>query len=185
MKSRRRAALVVLALASTAFAGFTEFDFPSELRAGQRKLLLTGTPRALAAVKSSAGRPSAARTAPTPRMFFSAPVLHARAIDTQGAITDLALPVPTDLADPIPVPAGTVDLELTLGGPLQLQWVGDGAPQVRSLDLPTLLVALDEPDALDALDQVVVDLDLAAALDARTDAEAAALLQDSATAIPW
>ena len=183
MLSRRRAALVLLALASVAFAGFTEFDSWG-LRAGQVKELGAGR-RGVLAVKSGGGRSIAERPAPAPRLSFSAPVLRAHAIDLDGAVTELSLPDGADLSDALAVPWGTVDLELTLGGPLQLQMDTAGARQVRALDVSIFTIALEDPDAADEAGEVVLELDVAAVLEAQTDADAIRLLQGSARAVVW
>lgn len=188
MPRTHRAALIVFALASTAFAGFTSRDVPPPLRAGQGRPV-GYAPRGLAAVKAT-GRSLPARAMPvSPRLpllsSFSAPVVAMRAINQAGQVLDVTLEQPLDLSQPLPVPPGAVDLELTLGGPIEV-WVEDARGlRVRNIDVSTFTVALEDPDATAELEQVLVDLDVAALLDAPTDEQALALLQDGAVAVPW
>lgn len=175
MRSRRVLPLILLALAMSAFAGFSwESIPPGSIRANPIR-------SASASVRgwvshNASGRSPAARVASRPTYRFSAPVVGVRAIDQAGEVTELPLIEPIDLGDPLTVPPGTVDVELDLGGPLVLR----AGLATRGLELGTLRVAVDEPEALDEGSEIVVDLDVAGALDAVTDADAVALIQDGA-----
>ena len=125
--------------------------------------------------------PSAARVAVAPPTYrFSAPVVAARAIDQAGQVTELDLAETTDLNAPLSLPPGTVDVELDLGGPLVLRASHRAGLAARDLDVSTLLVAIDEPESLDDLPEIIVDLEVAGALSAATDHEAATMIQDGA-----
>lgn len=180
MPRHRRAALLFVALASAAFAGFSNLDFPT-LRPNPLQPRGVRQPSA-PPVRPSGQNPHSRPSATAPRGGFSAPVLEARAIDQAGHVT--RLPTPEDLSEPLAAPPGTVDVELDLGGPVQL-WLdsGDGA-QTLSLDLPTLSFALEDPDALEAEPTLWLDLDLNGILSAPTEQDARALLRDGALALP-
>lgn len=188
-------ALCAFALSLAAFASFWSSGNPPGLRDALRGTLSgvrdSVSTRASPHIRADLGvRP--VRTAPRPRpaappaptLSWSAPVVGLRAIALDGATTDLGVPPDLDLRQPLPVPPGTADLELTFGGPLVLSAVTPTGRIVRSLDLPTLLVALDDPDSPSGA--VVLDLD--ATLAARLDLSDAALtvaLGDAACAVAW
>lgn len=184
MSRARRAALIAFALVSTAFAGFSWRDVPPPLHGGQGRTL-GSAPRGVHAGKTSARHASPPPPAALPRLSFSAPVLAVVAVDQAGQALDVALDAPLDLSQPLPAPPGAVDLELILGGPINV-WVEDGRGlRTRTLEVSTLVVALEDPDATAELDQVLVDLEPLALVDAADDEQALALLQDGAVAVPW
>ena len=178
MRVRRVLLLILLALATTAFAGYTWDRIPPGLRSPIRSTSMSG--RGWVSHNTS-GRPSAARVAVAPPIYrFSAPVVSARAIDQAGQVTELDLAETIDLSDPLSLPPGTVDVELDLGGPLVLRASHSAGLAARNIDVSTLLVAIDAPEALDEAPEIIVDLDVAAALSAATDEQAATMIQDGA-----
>ena len=179
MRSRRVLPLILLTLASAAFAYILDHSIPpTSLRSPIRSTSMSG--RGWVSHNTS-GRPSAARVAVAPPTYrFSAPVVSARAIDQAGQVTELDLAETTDLSDPLSLPPGTVDVELDLGGPLVLRASHRAGLAARDLDVSTLLVAIDEPESLDDLPEIIVDLDVAGALSAATDEQAAAMIKDGA-----
>lgn len=181
MPSARRPVLLAIAaiLASTAFAGFSRETIPPPA-------LRDRLPPRVAPVRPSARPttpPHARPAAPAlqPRWTATGQISEIRAVDLAGGVTEVPLDAPRALDAPLEPPPGAVELELTLSGPLTLRSWSPRGPVTLTLDLPTLSVPLDDPDA----ETVRIELGLPEDPATLTAEQLSEQVSEGALATPW
>ena len=182
MPSPRRPVLLAVAavLASTAFAGFFRDTTPPP---ALRDRLPPRAASVRPSVRPAASPPHARPAAPALAARWSATgqISAIRAIDLAGGVTEIPLDAPRSLDEPLEAPPGAVELELTLAGPLTLSaWTSRG-PVTLALDLHTLSVPLDDPDA----ETVRIELALPENPEALAADQLSEQVREGAVATPW
>lgn len=175
---------LILLLGASAYALSAVDTNPGELRPTVPPATLRGLRPIQAAQLDPGPRVHPDARLPRPaRVSLSGPVLALYGVALDGSVTELDWPHGLDLSDPLPVPPGAVDLEIELAGPLTVEVVTNAGRVARHLDLPTLVVPIDDPG--EELETVHLSLDpaLAPALATASDAELDALIRDATLAV--
>lgn len=178
MPSARRPVLlaVAVALCATAFAGFSRGTTPPPA-------LRDRPPPRASSVRPSTTPPHARPAAPALAARWSATgqISAIRAIDLAGGVTQVPLDAPRSLDEPLEPPPGAVELELTLAGPLTLRSWSSRDPVTLTLDLRTLSVPLDDPDAETVRIELVLPEDPATLAADQLSEQ----VREGAVATPW
>lgn len=180
MRRARSLLWITLILGGAALAGFSaSTGFPPGLRDRLPARASSVKPSARPSTTPPHARPAAPTVAA--RWSASGEITAIRAVDLAGGVTEVPLDAPRSLDEPLEPPPGAVELELTLSGPLTLRSWSPRGPVTLTLDLPTLSVPLDDPDA----ETVRIELGLPEDPATLTAEQLAEQVSEGAVATPW